>query len=98
MLGQYKNANGKYKNAYTTSYVARNGDAIGETAGWHGSGASRWLLSEAAMDDSGLLRAYSGSVFSYYGISHYNGGNDYYCATYTRAWSTRACIVVGTGF
>lgn len=34
---QFENANVKYKNAYTTKYVAKVGDAISETAGWHES-------------------------------------------------------------
>ena len=91
-LGAYRNANGKYKNVYTTSYIAKNGDAISETAGWHGSGASNWMNKDT---ECGLLRAYSGSIFSYCGYSDYNMIKDGY---YTKPWSTRACIVVGTGF
>ena len=63
-LAAFRNANAKYKNSYTTSYVAKVGDAISETAGWHGSGSSTWLDYN---DTSGLLRAYSGSLFSYFG-------------------------------
>ena len=58
---QFVNANGRYKNAYTTSYSAKAGDAIFETKGWHGSGASMWL-SVDRYDYSGrigLLRSYS---------------------------------------
>ena len=98
-LGQYANANGKYKNIYTNSYAAKNGDAISETAGWHGSGASTWLSSYKNYNPneiSGLLRAYSGSIFSYYGSSSTTG--TYIDGYYTKPWSTRACIVVGTGF
>ena len=93
-LGQYANANGKYKNIYTNSYAAKNGDAIGETAGWHGSGASRWLNTDPK---SGLVRAYSGSIFSYYGFGGHPTDSEY-AADCRRAYSTRACIVVGTGF
>ena len=91
-LGQYANANGKYKNIYTNSYAIKNGDAISETAGWHGSGASTWIETNFS---SGLLRAYSGSIFSYYGKGFDGGTLD---AGSPKAWSTRACIVVGTGF
>ena len=71
-LGAYRNANGKYKNVYTTSDIAKNGDAISETAGWHGSGASTWIETNFS---SGLLRAYSGSIFSYYGKGMYSRRN-----------------------
>ena len=77
---QYTNANGKYKNIYTSNYVAKLGDAITETSGWHGSGESTWLSTTGKYEvwsGSGpsvhpdavclLLRAYSGSIFSYYG-------------------------------
>ena len=91
----YTNANGKYKNAYTASYVAKSGDAISETAGWHGSGASSWLYDGNTNAYALLLRAYSGSIFSYFG-NGYNGVE----ANYNKKlpYSTRACIVVGTGF
>ena len=86
----YRQAASKYKDLYTTSYVAKAGDAISETAGWHGSGASTWINNN---NNSGLLRAYSGSVFSYYG----NGGNSNYDAYYSKPWSSRAVVVVGSG-
>lgn len=66
----YRQAVGRYKNAYTTTYAAKAGDAIKETEGWHGSSASTWLSSNNV---SGLLRSYSGSFFSYYGYSTTNG-------------------------
>ncbi len=62
---KYPKINGKYKNAYTTSYVAKVGDAITETNGWHG-GSMTWMNFDYA---SGLVRAYSGSLFSYYGYA-----------------------------
>ena len=46
---------------------------------------------------SGLLRGYSNSVFAYYGASRYDEYSYRYAATYTKTWSSRACIVVGTG-
>lgn len=74
-LSRYVNANPRYKNYYTNSYVAKYGDAIEETKGWHGSGASTWLIANGDYNGgnnnpnakSGLLRAYSGSIFSYFG-------------------------------
>ena len=85
----YKNAVGRYKNAYTTSYVAKVGDAINETKGWHASSASTWLNIDSS---SGLLRSYSGSLFSYYGSSAGYGAAKYY-----NAWASRACVVVASG-
>ena len=83
----YRQAASKYKDLYTTTYVAKVGDAITETQGWHGSGASTWISYD---NYSGLLRAYSGSVFSYY-------GNGVYDAYYSKPWSSRAVVVVGSG-
>lgn len=95
-IDAFTNANSKYKNVYPTresnKYVFRSGDAIEETSGWHG-GTAIWLDSSNAF----LLRAYSGSsIFSYYGhADSWAGGTPAY---YTRAWSTRAVIVIGNGF
>lgn len=88
----YRNAVGRYKNAYTTSYVAKAGDAIKETEGWYGSTSSTWIPNS---DRSGLLRSYSDSLFSYYGWGYYN--RFLYDADYTKSWASRACIVVGSG-
>ena len=93
-LSRYVNANSRYKNYYTDSYVAKQGDAIAETAGWHGSGASTWLSGIGPNYDAGLLRAYSGSVFSYYGYGSYH---DDYDAFYRNSWATRAVVVIGEG-
>ncbi len=62
---RYKGVNAKYKNIYKTSYAARIGDAITETNGWHG-GSTTWMNVDYA---SGLIRANSGSLFSYYGYA-----------------------------
>lgn len=89
---QYTKANSRYKNMYTTTYVAKSGDAIGETADWHSSSSSTWLFDNY---NSGLLRAYGGSIFSYSGNGYFGsdwGGRDAY---YTRRWYSRAAIVVG---
>jgi len=97
----FTNANEKYKNVYTNVYAAKVGDAIGETtignvgttavAGWHGSTNNTWLTS---VNFPGVIRAYSGSIFSYYGIGYSNAGD----ANYAFPWSSRAVIVVGQGF
>ena len=87
----FKNAVGKYKNIYTTTYAAKAGDAITETKGWHGSTESQWLT----WNTSGLRRSYSGSLFSYYGFNTNFSGSD---ADYMLVCSSRAVIVVGSGF
>lgn len=85
----YTDANERYKNIYTTVYSPKDGDAIIETQGWHGSSSSVWFNSN---ENGGLLRAYGGSLFSYYASSS-NRGN----APYTASFYSRAAIVVGTG-
>ena len=90
-VANFKNAVGKYKNIYTISYAAKVGDAITETNGWHGSGASQWLTN---LNYSGLLRSYAGSLFSYYGNFSNTQGTG---ANYTLVYSSRAVIVVGSG-
>ena len=80
----YRNAVGRYKNVYNYSYVAKNGDAIEETKGWHGSETSTWLYSyfyermnkqyhDRTYLYSGLLRSYSESIFDYYGHGRFWG-------------------------
>lgn len=103
----YYNSSEKYKNVQSMTYVRQIGDTISETAGWHGSSASTWLYAtirgSADSGDtnlsSGLLRAYSGSIFSYYGysIEGNSSGFYYYDAYYTKTHPTRAVVVVGEG-
>ena len=81
---RYVGMNARYKDNYTTSYVAKAGDAITETAGW-GSGAQTWLDGN---NYSVLRRGFSGSVFGYYGVSYNN-------AYFNSAYPSRACVVVG---
>lgn len=90
---QFINANRRYKNEYTTTYVAKIGDAIDETNSWHGSSAGDWINGSSG---SGLLRGSSRGVFSYYGYGDSNGSNKW-SAYYSKQWASRACIVVGTG-
>ena len=61
---QYANADARYKDIYTATGTRKNGDALLETSGWHSSGASTWF---SGNDRSGMVRSYSGSLFSFYG-------------------------------
>lgn len=63
-LENFTTANERYKNVYNTSYVAKIGDAIVETEGWHGSKGSVWITNTG---NAGVLRGYFGSIFSYVG-------------------------------
>lgn len=81
-------------------YDARSGDAIEETKGWHGSTSSVWLsayVDGICYPDMGLLRSFSGSIFSYNG----NGGNYHNNrldnAHVNKLHTTRAVIVQGDG-
>lgn len=123
----YANASGRYKNLYTAKtenaltqviYNYKNGDAITETNGWHGSKVSTWISSTSTLDrepgrnrynaekGAGLLRTYSGSIFSYYGYSNScevsNDASDYergiQDADFSKPWASRAVIVIGEGF
>lgn len=100
-ISTFTNANDRYKNSYKSNvYAIKTGDAITETSGWHGSGASTWLNDGYANNNAtkaGLIRAYSGSLFSYYGAaSTYNVSRNQ-PAMATNTYNSRACIVVGTG-
>ena len=95
---RYTNANLRYKNMYTTTYVPKSGDAISETKGWHSSTSSLWLSSgstEAANRYVGLLRANGGSIFSYYGKGNPSTGFGASGTYYTLNYCSRAAIVVG---
>ena len=88
--GRYKNVY-PTPTWHKDNYVEKAGDAIYETRGWHGSKYSLWLCSGAADNlspngesnanaarhivESGLLRSYSGSVFSYFGNSTNSDNN-----------------------
>ena len=82
----YANANNRYKNDYTTTYSEKTGDAI---LNWHGATNLKWIYSNGI---DGLIRAYSGSIFSYNGY----GLGDLGDALYTRLHATRAVIVNGS--
>lgn len=91
VLGSYKN---RYYDLYTcysdfpAAYKA--GDALEETYQWHG--AKTWI--GFGFDNCGIVRAYSGSVFGFYGG---DTGAGYYNCNYTVPLASRAVIVVGTG-
>ena len=94
-----KNANVRYiNNDYGTTaggkYHAGDAMNIGD---WHSSGASTWFYDNRG---SGLIRAYSGSVFSYYGdsrstVAGYAGYERE--AYYPKTYASRAAIVVASG-
>lgn len=85
----FSNVNSKYKNSYTNTYVAKRGDAIGETAGWHSSSTSYWF--DGSMR-TGLIRAHGGSIFSYYAHDTYDS-----MAFINKSWASRAVVVIGNG-
>ena len=114
----YTNAQKRYKNIYNMNYAAKAGDAITETAGWHGSTNNTWLswknvwnganIDQNANCYAGLVRAYSGSIFSYYGyaaditfVGWDDGGwgvSKQHPAYFEQKHPSRAVIVVGKGF
>ena len=86
-----KNAKSRYiNNDYGTTSGGKyhTGDAM-NIGTWHSSGTATWCSHTSL---SGLLRACSGSIFSYYG-----GGNTFYGedAAYNRTWASRAVVVSG---
>lgn len=78
----------RYKNVYLTS--SKLGDAIKETSGWHN--AVNGLVWQLGSYGGGLVRAYSGSIFSYHSYRGQSSIPDPLTVHYSRA-----CIVVGTG-
>lgn len=95
----YSSANSRYKDNYSISYVAKYGDSIKETEGWHGTtSGNNWLITDRA---SALARSLSTGIFSY------NGNGDFYVGAYgghstgsyyyLRSYPSRAVVVVGEG-
>lgn len=101
----YKNVANKYKNIETETYKKRIGDAIEETKSWHGSNRLSWISTTGTTskgeDISGLLRAYSGSIFSYNGNGQYSGSGQSskpdVGAAYLATHPTRCVVIVGEG-
>ena len=92
------NANSRYKNVYyTTSYIAKKGDAIVETAGWHGSARSDWFNDryQYSLTNALVLRAmsYGNSIFSYESNASDSRGNSYF----RHEWYSRAIMICGEG-
>lgn len=95
-----KNASSRYKNIYKSTYEAKIGDAILETDGWHGGRyQNTWIVGGNSKNGSGLIRAFSGSIFTYYGRGYDNWEADIQVPGYgeSKLYTSRACIVVGTG-
>ena len=87
-LANYNGAAPRYKDLYSASLqTKKNGDALLETSGWHSSGMSEWFYDDTS---GGMLRAYSGSLFSFSGLRLMG-----YVAYVNYAYYSRACIVVG---
>lgn len=86
---------------YIAKYEEKIGDGIQTSGNWHGAKDNLWLGFTCHMhhsndkEQSCLLRAYSGSVFSYYGLGYGYTGN--HSAHYTKPWASRAVVVVGSG-
>lgn len=87
----YKNANLKYRNPYTVAgKEKRKGDATLECSGWHNTGTSvsaKWFSVNSGY---GLLRAFSGSVFSFC------SGTELSEAYYKSGYASRAVVVLGS--
>lgn len=82
-----KNANGKYiNNEYNTK--SYNGDAM-DIGSWHASTSTIWFHDNT---DSSLIRAVSGSIFSYHGDGCNNRP-----AFWKQIHPTRAVVVIGNG-
>lgn len=85
----------RYKNVYNQEYSPKIGDTISETRGWHSSGAQDWMGGDY-LENTGVLRAYKGSIFSFYssGWVANDGGRD---ANIGYGHTGRAVIVQGEG-
>ena len=75
LVANMKGAAGRYWNNYGTGNGnnSKIGDAMAETAGWHGSTMSRYLVhscsssANSLFGDSGFVRSCGGSIFSFDG-------------------------------
>lgn len=96
----FVNAKVRYKNSYSSfNYIAMPGDAITETNGWHGSGDSSWLFSYNPGfygNWAALVRSTNGSIFSYYGMAHWNENpNNVSTGHSSKGHYSRAVVVQG---
>lgn len=95
LMNTTKTAMGRYKNVYNFTGACsvigtpKKGDAL---LSWHGSTANSWYYNTYCV----LVRAYSGSIFSFFGgigyPGHGAGPSD------SMLYPTRAVIVMGEGF
>ena len=94
----FANAKNRYKNVYNfEEVVSKVGDAMIETSRWHGSNDDAWLRDDYENGMAGFIRAYSNSIFSYYGAASTNNVSRKQPANAVNPYSSRAVIVVGTG-
>lgn len=94
----FENAKNRYKNVYEfNEVVSKIGDAMIETSGWHGSSEDSWLNDFYEGGRAGFIRAYSKSLFSYYGKASTSNVSRNQPAKASNPYASRACIVVGTG-
>ena len=93
-----KKIDNKYKDYYKEgeTYVAKKGDAITETSGWHGSGSSTWF-SGRYWHEACILRGYSGSIFSYYAYGGWSYPEQSEACAYKMVHPTRCVVIVGEG-
>ena len=84
----------RYKDIYEDNYVAKRGDAISETKGWHKSSISKWF---SVYTSTGIVRCING-IFDYSAMYYTSsfGGNDE-TAKPTNKYHSRAVIVQGEG-
>lgn len=96
-----RDALGKYKNIYNYNETIEpvfKGDAMTETNGWHGannlwgyvSGNSRYEIAV-------IVRAYSGSLFSYCANFNLGDSSAYDSTIYSTKLYSRAAMVCGEG-
>ena len=82
----------RYRNYYTQNYVAKRGDAITETKGWHGSNSS-WYLHQSPKT-VGFVRGNAG-IFSY--RVYYEGFFGSTFSSINNRYHSRAVVVQGDG-
>lgn len=97
-----KNASSRYINVYPTTYVKKIGDAITETAGWHGSNTSVWTKynNDGTFQACAAVlrsRSGSGSIFSYTFECFGETNGHSYPGTITIPYASRAAVVCGEG-
>ena len=99
-VGKMKNAAARYWNNYGTGNGSnsKNGDAMAETNGWHGSSNNRWILHycnanggalfDGVASDCGLVRACGEAIFGFNGCSYNRTAGD-------AGWPYAACALHG---